>query len=664
MTDFNRIRQNVELMASKGAPASDIDGYLSTEGFSPDQFKTQMSQFPTNPGRLESMGKYSAGSGVANLIDSIPRAVVAAGNLVRMGVGTLGHATGVLSADQMPATMDPNMLDVANPAMRRAGLIDDNYAPRDPLGSVLDSTTQTLTGGGINPGAMIRNAGQGMIRPILRDLAAPTVSGAAAGAAGVATSGVNTGIPSLDRAIQIGSQAAASILPGSVIASRGTAGDRVAAAMSGVTPEQIAMARILHQSAAESGSPITGYEAIQGVTGPNPKMQTQQRIAEQSDSAAGGLTTMMQNRPTANAALFGKVADGIAPVPVAPDATAGALQNAAARVIQGARDNGNALAAPYYATTSNNPNARIPSGDWNSLTSDPAIAWALQQTKNNPLLGVQGAAEGSLQWLDTAKKFLDSHSQALAQSGDRFPATQAAAASRRITSAVDPLFPDYAMARSIYEGNQNNVVTPMEQGQIGKLASSDNFRAQANNLLPEAPMDVTPSVVNNTLTQIGAADPNIGSQFLAQYLRGTFNEANQDGMTGGNPMGGAKFAAKVAGNPMQAGNLTSAVTSVGADPQSLATALQIFGAQGMKPATNSATAFNANEASLLSGPMKWLSAKGENWTNGLASKDLAAALMDQDSVDSLNQLGQLNGTYSPFKQNLMANLLLSQQPQQ
>jgi hypothetical protein len=533
----------------------------------------------------------------------------------------------LLSADQIPSTIDPNMLDIATPAMRSAGLINDNYAPRDPIGSVLDTTTQTLTGGGINPFALVRNAGAGMIRPIVRDLLAPTASGAAAGAAQVATSGVNTGNESLDRAIQIGSQAVAGMVPGGVIASRGTAGDRAAAALNAVTPKQLATARALHQLAADSGSPITGYEAIQGVTGVNPKMQTQQRLAEQSDAAAGGLTTMMQNRPANNAALMNKVADSISPMPAVPDATAGALQNAAGQVIQGARDNGNALAAPYYATTSNNPSARIPSGDWNSLTSDPAIAWALQQTKNNPLLGVQGAAEGSLQWLDTAKKFLDSHSQALAQAGNRFPATQAAAASRRITNAVDPLFPDYATARSIYEANQNNVVRPMEQGQIGKLASSDNFRTQANTLLPDAPMDVTPGVVGNTLGQIGAVDPNIGSQFLGQYLRGTFNEANQDGMAGGNPMGGAKFAAKVAGNPMQADNLTQAVNSVGADPLSLGNALEVFGAQGMRPPTNSATVFNANEASLLSGPMKWLTAKGENWTNGLAAKDIARALM-------------------------------------
>jgi hypothetical protein len=33
-------------------------------------------------------------------------------------------------------------------------------------------------------------------------------------------------------------------------------------------------------------------------------------------------------------------------------------------------------------------------------------------------------------------------------------------------------------------------------------------------------------------------------------------------------------------------------------------------------------------------------------------------------VDELNNLGRLNGSYNPLKQNMMADLLMSQQPQQ
>jgi hypothetical protein len=62
-------------------------------------------------------------------------------------------------------------------------------------------------------------------------------------------------------------------------------------------------------------------------------------------------------------------------------------------------------------------------------------------------------------------------------------------------------------------------------------------------------------------------------------------------------------------------------------------------------------------------PIPWLASKGEHWTNGWATQDLARALIDPNSVDSLNELGRLNGSYSPFKQNVLANLLISQQPQ-
>ena len=395
-------------------------------------------------------------------------------------------------------------------------------------------------------------------------------------------------------------------------------------------------------------------------------MQTQQRLAEQSDAAGGGLTTMMQTRPANNANLFNKTADTIAPAAAAPDAVAGALKTAAEDALTTARNNGNTQAAPFYGRTSNDPNVMLPSQDWNALTSDPAIAWALEQTKRNPLLGVTGAKEGSLQWLDTAKKFLDSHAESLGQAGNRFPAGQAAAASRRIVQAIDPMFPDYAKARSIVAQNMQNVVTPMEQGQIGKLSSSDNFSTQAGNLLPEVPMDVNPNVINKTMLTIGAENPDIGPTFISQYLRGAFNEANQKNVGGDNVFGGAKFAAKVAGNPAQEANLNQAVTSSGVNPQALGDALDVFRAQGMKPPVNSATVANATEAkNLLShlNPIPWLASKGEHWTNGWATQDLARALIDPNSVDSLNELGRLNGSYSPLKQNVLANLLISQQPQ-
>jgi hypothetical protein len=662
-----------QILAAKKAGYSDqeITNHLSQDktlgpqiqtaakaGYSPTEIVAHMSQ---PPALSDTALKYSAGSGVANFLDAIPNAITGAANLGIAAYGVGKHA--LTGSNDLPDTLPPDLLSGYSKIGHATGLINDNYAPVTPAGKVTDMTTQTLTGGGINPAAIARNAARGAVLPIIRDLSAATASGVGAGVANVATQNVNTGNTTLDNAIKIGSTAAGGMAPGGLIAARGTAGDRAAAAINGVSPENMALAKVLAQKAADQGSPITGYEAIQAQTGTNPKMQTQQRVVEQSDAAANNLTPMMQARPQNNTTLFNNAVDQIAPQSSYPDTLAGRLQTASQKAIQAARDQGNSAAGPWYARSSNDPSVRIPSSDWNNLTSDPGIAAALDAVKKDPFSGLQDATEGSLQWLDSAKKWLDSQSQSSAQAGDRFAASNKSNAAGAITSTVDPLSPDYAKARAIVADNMQNNVTPLEQGQVGKLSRSDDFGAQSRELLPRKPLDVNENVIANTAGQIGAQDPQIMPQFLAQALRSDFNESNQ----GNNPMGGSQFAKLTADNPQQKSNLLQALNSAGADPGPLNDALDIFNAQGYKPPVNSATTANAAESAKLGGVLSMLSRPTQaipglvdNWRNGLSTKYLAQALSSGgNTVDDITSLARANGTYNPLQQQLMINLLNS-----
>lgn len=85
MSDFNRIRQNVELMVKKGAPVEHINGYLSSEGLTPETFKRAILSSPTqqeyNPTDGMSFGDkvaagfgkalYDVGRGVGNIVTDI-----------------------------------------------------------------------------------------------------------------------------------------------------------------------------------------------------------------------------------------------------------------------------------------------------------------------------------------------------------------------------------------------------------------------------------------------------------------------------------------------------------------------------------------------------------------------------------------------------------------
>jgi len=661
--DFDRVRKNVELMASKGAPAEHIDDYLAQEGFTPRTFKARLEGL-ADAGKFDTAVRYSAGSGVANLLDLPGRTVTAAGNLVRMVAGVAGDKLGLLKPDQLPETIPPDQLDVFNPAFRKAGLINDDYAPTDAAGRIVDFTTQAVTGGGVNPAAVVRNASRGAVLPVVRDVGAAAVSGAGAGVGNEFASKVNTGNESLDTLARIGGTFAGGVVPGGVIALRGTAGDRTAAAIKGVTSEQLKQADMRAKLAAALDNPITGFEAIQSVTGANPKMQTIQRITEQSDAAAKTLTPMMQNRPKANSIMFNKAVDQLAAPEVYPDTLAGTLKNAAEKSIAATRKTGNVEAEPYYANSSNNPANRVPSNTWNALASDEGVLAALKAVKNDPYAGLQGATEGSLQWLDQAKKHLDSQIEVARRNGDNFAASQMSAARDKIVAAADAAFPDYAKARATVAKNMQENVVPMEQSQVGKLSRSDDFEAQARTFLPRKPKDVNEAVVERTVDTINEQDPSIIRRFLAQDLRGDFNEANQ----GTNPMGGAQFGKLVADNPQQRANLIAALRKSGAPVEPFENALDIFHAQNYKPPVNSATVANANEQNLMSGRriadvlMGRIRPMVDNWRNGWATSGMAEALAaGPDTVTRIEELARANGVHDPMKQQILINLLLSNQ---
>jgi hypothetical protein len=67
MSDFTRIKDNVQKMVDQGAPSYDIDGYLSTEGFNPKEFKTAVENYGTFTSAVKRGGK-NVGSLIADFI--------------------------------------------------------------------------------------------------------------------------------------------------------------------------------------------------------------------------------------------------------------------------------------------------------------------------------------------------------------------------------------------------------------------------------------------------------------------------------------------------------------------------------------------------------------------------------------------------------------------
>ncbi|MFL9670436.1 hypothetical protein WIX39_026135 [Variovorax sp. AB1(2024)] len=282
--------------------------------------------------------------GFAGLVDSFNNAPENLMNLSRMISGSIATAAGhpEYAVDVKPPT------NAAHDILTKVGAIRPAAEPTTAGGRIVDMMGQSIGGGGINPSAIARNASRGAIVPIVRDVTAALASGAGAGAGLEAARQVDTGSESGNAALQTAASIAAGAVPGAFLAARGSAGDRTAAALNGVSKEQLAMADALLKRAAAAGTPLTGYEAIQAITGLNPKMQTQQRVTEQSDAAARNLTPMMQARAGRNTTAAGRAFGEIAPVDPAPDALAGLLQQGATDAIRTAHQARSAEAGPFY----------------------------------------------------------------------------------------------------------------------------------------------------------------------------------------------------------------------------------------------------------------------------------------------------------------------------
>jgi len=605
--------------------------------------------------------------GAAGFGDMLGNAAVNTANLGIAGYGMAAHAvTG--RADSMPDLIPSDALSGYRKIADATGLTQDANEPTTGAQRVADFTAQVLGGGGVNPRTLAKSAMALKALPFARDLVTPTVGGLAGGATQEALRDNIDPDTTLGRIANATLPALAQFGASMPTAGASTAAERAGQTTRNVMPQQWAAADQLAKKAAQLGAPITAPEALQAITGANPGLTTLQRVTEQSTPGVNRLAPAMAQRPAQNAALFGRVADGIYANEIDPGAIGGTLKNAADAAIGNARNQGLTAAAPFYAKSSNDPSVKIPSNVWNSLVSDPAIASALQKTKADPLSGVTDAQAGSLQWLDAAKKRLDAQGSKAGQSGDFNTPRLTGIATNSITSAVDPLVPDYAKARGIIAQNMRDNVEPMQAGQVGKLASTSDFVNQAGSLLPEKPMDITPSVVQQTAKTVGAQDPTILNRFVAQHLRGTFNEANQDLQNGANQYGGAKFAAKVAGNDMQSQNLTSLLSSSGKNPQGLLDALDVWKAQGTRPQVGSATTFNNGESGLLSGAGSYLSAIGKPLSLpgllmdkakfGMSTKALSEAMMpDGMTVERFQALARANGAHSPTEQAQFAALL-------
>lgn len=425
-------------------------------------------------------------------------------------------------------------------------------------------------------------------------------------------------------------------------------------------PRTLDAAQRLINDARRQGITLTGPEAIAQARGSATEpLLGIQRVVEQSRGGGPTMAATMAARPEQNRAAFQGILGRIGPQVADPTDIAPRVQQAAEATITQARQAGNQAAAGLYAAAGSQ---RVPASTWNSITSNPAIADALARVRNNPLLGLQNEQVGSVRWLDAAKKYLDELAQPSmgASALERTGASAATRAASDLRTSVDQAVPAYRQARGIVEQNIRQNVEPLQRQPIGQLAEATTFPAQRAILFPANPETLTPQAVRQTIGRLRVQDPTAARDLTRQFLETQFDEVTQGLVSGGNAMGGAKFAAAITGNTKQAQNIRAAVESVGGRDAltGFNRFIQIMEAQGKRQAGGSMTEFNkqiteelsrggiaGGAASTAASPGKLLTAASDWWQRfqyGGNTRELADIFTDPQSVERMRRLAMLN----------------------
>lgn len=384
-----------------------------------------------------------------------------------------------------------------------------------------------------------------------------------------------------------------------IVASGGTAmaqrrpPERAAAqAMGAIDDATLVQAGRLMLAARNRGIDLTWPEAVQQITNNGTRLTDLQRVVENSEGGGTIMRDFYANRPAQVDAAARQQFDQIAPQPMIPERLGPRVQQAAEGDIDAVRRGINRQTRPLYAAAENQvlpPN--------HPALQDPAFLQAVQQVRNNPLIGPRIAhlPDNSIGVIDEVQKILRDNRNAFRAEGRNYEASLTGEARRQATNAARNLSPEYDAAVQFQRQARDQYLNPLEEGPTGKASRTTDVGAQTQALFPNKPQAQSEVGTARAIRGVRGADPAAAEGIVRQHLETAFNEASQRIQSGQNPAGGAKFAAVIAGNPQQRRNLFAAIRALPHGDtlwRGFNRFLDVMEATGKRPAPNSMTTFN------------------------------------------------------------------------
>jgi len=625
-SDMPKAEFEAKLISKKPQTAEDLAGGRTESLLNP----------AANERNVPAVLAQSLGKGVANIADI---AVGMPENWKRIGQYAVGKLQGQDVEAPRAATPITNLLV-------KHGIFTPEREPNTPILNAADFAVQAAV-----PGTAMGKIGT--LPSFAKKAGENLLQGAIGGSALEFAKGSGITNPLAEQLIAGASMAA----PGAVYSMRNTPSTVVNQAMRNIPSAQLAEAQALVDRSIKLGNPITGAEALAQVAG-GTKLPSIQRYVENvpRGEAANIMGEFMAGRPQANQAVIANALREISPN--APNAAIpGRLQAAGENVISGAEKSLSQNVKPLYEQAGSV--SVYPAPD---ILANPKIADAVKAVRSTSEYGVKGAPVNSLETLIAAKKYLDDQyaGQMTATTGlKKGAAGVTASAVGQLSNYLKETSPEYAKGAKIYQTAQEQQIQPLKQGLVGAISETTGIPEkmigqQADILMPKNPKATFPEDIKRTVELLRRKDPTVAADWTRQELKGVFDQAARDKITGGNQFGGAKFAADITGNAAQKENLKALIeASSGKDAyKGFENMLETMQAQGQRVPAGSATTFNnlltqEMESGGKGAFMKYLTSlptmarEGiQAWELGKNTEMLAKMLTDPKSVEKLNELAK------------------------
>jgi hypothetical protein len=156
---------------------------------------------------------------------------------------------------------------------------------------------------------------------------------------------------------------------------------------------------------------------------------------------------------------------------------------------------------------------------------------------------------------------------------------------------------DYDAALQQQAQLRRDILQPVEEGPVGRVAAATDTAGAGSALLPQNPLTGSAGETADATAALLAQDPDTVMALIRQNLADRYGRASTATQEGSREFAGAKFAKDVAGNPTREEILDAVLSSI---PGSSASArlpelIDVLQATGRRKPVGSATSFNTAE---------------------------------------------------------------------